>query len=206
MSSQSGPAVSVLLVDDDRSLSSALGEYLESQGFLVTICETCQQAVQLLSSPEQRFQILLCDLRLPDGDGMDVIKASREREQALLTAVMTGYASLETALEAIRLGAYDYITKPFSLDEIDILIKNMCDKLRLLDENRLAQEKLHQVYSRMELLQDEKLELLRVHREMRKEFDDLSHKMDQVIHLLRMLLANHVRGGQSLPFDQTYRS
>jgi DNA-binding NtrC family response regulator len=180
--------LSLLLVEDDKDLGDTLREYLETDGLDVTVCDSCKGALDLLKSPGNNFQMILTDLLLPDGDGFEIVRASKERNPETLAAVMTGYASLQTAVEAIRLGAYDYITKPFSLDEIDILLGNMRDKLTLEKENREGQRKLHQVYSKVETLQDEKMELMRLNREMRREFEALSEKLDQVIQLLSLFV------------------
>lgn len=181
----------LLLVEDDKDLGDTLQEYLEADGLNVTVCESCKTALDLLKTPDANYMMILTDLLLPDGDGFEIVRASKERNPNALAAVMTGYASLQTAVEAIRLGAYDYITKPFSLDEIDILLGNMREKLTLQKENREGQRKLHQVYSKVETLQDEKMELMRLNREMRREFESLSDKLDQVIQLLSLFVSTN---------------
>lgn len=181
--------LNLLLVEDDKDLGETLSEYLEADGLSVTVCDSCKTALELLHTPGKSYQMILTDLLLPDGDGFEIVRASKERDPDTLAAVMTGYASLQTAVEAIRLGAYDYITKPFSLDEIDILVGNMKDKLTLQKENREGQRKLHQVYSKVETLQDEKMELMRLNRDMRREFEALSEKLDQVIQLLSLFVS-----------------
>lgn len=180
-------ALSVLLVDDDKDLRETLAQYLEGEGFRVTACRNCHEAMEALDAPGARFHLVLADLRLPDGDGLEVVKKSGQAGNCL-AAVMTGYASLETALEAIRSGAYDYITKPFSLDEIDILIRNMSEKLQLTEQNRQTQQRLEQVYSRVGILHDEKVELIRSNREMKREFESLSGKLDELTGLLHSVL------------------
>jgi DNA-binding NtrC family response regulator len=179
----------LLLVEDDKDLGDTLKEYLETDGLQVTVCENCREALDVLRRPGRKFHMILTDLLLPDGDGFDVVRVAKQGHPNILAAVMTGYASLQTAIEAIRLGAYDYITKPFSLDEIEILIRNMSDKLNLERENREGQHKLHQVYSKVETLQDEKMELIRLNREMKREFENLAEKLDQVIQLLSLFVS-----------------
>jgi two-component system response regulator PilR (NtrC family) len=181
---ESAAKLHLLIVEDDSDLSEALSEYLERDGLDVTTGDSCAKALELLKAPGAQFQMLLTDLLLPDGDGFEVIKAAKERNPKILAAVMTGYASLKTAVEAIRLGAYDYITKPFTLEQIDILVRNMRDKISLEQELREDQQRLRQVFSAVEMLQDEKRELIRLNREVKREFDSLSRKMDQVLELL----------------------
>jgi DNA-binding NtrC family response regulator len=186
--------IRLLLVDDDRDLSDALSSFIKSKGVLVASCNTTAEAKTLLQSEGERFQILLSDLRLPDGDGLELIELAKTKNPAILAALMTGYASLETALKAIQLGAYDYITKPFSLNEIEILIRNMCDKIMLEESARRARREIEEangrmrdIYSKVDTLHDEKLELMRLNREMKKEFLSLSNKVDQVIQLLQVI-------------------
>ncbi len=187
-------AIELLLVDDDRDLNDALSSFIKSKGVSVTACNTSREAEDCLSEKGERFHILLCDLRLPDGDGLKLIEIAKSKNPVILAALMTGYASLETALKAIQLGAYDYITKPFSLNEIEILIRNMCDKIRLEEGARRAEreieeanEKLRDIYAKIDTLHDEKLELMRLNREMKKEFLSLSNKMDQMLQLLQII-------------------
>jgi len=184
----------LLLVDDDRDLADVLAEFLKSQGIKVTVTHCVTEASAELKKASLRYQIILSDLRLPDGDGLSLIELAKKENPELLAAVMTGYASLETALKAIRLGAYDYITKPFNLSEIEILIRNMCDRISLeektreaREETRDAQSKLHEIYNKVDALLDEKLELMRLNREMKKEFGVLSNKVEQVLQVLGVL-------------------
>lgn len=187
-------AVELLLVDDDRDLNDALSSFIKSKGIVVTTCNTSSQAEDCLHREGERFHILLSDLRLPDGDGLKLIEIAKLKNPAILAALMTGYASLETALKAIQLGAYDYITKPFSLNEIEILIRNMCDKIRLEEGARRAEReieeahvKLRDIYTKIDTLHDEKLELMRLNREMKREFLSLSNKVDQVLQFLQIV-------------------
>ncbi len=184
LESSSPMELSILLVDDDEDLREALGECLESCGHEVVLCGGCREAMARLNESGQDFHIILTDLILPDGDGFEIIKLSQEKNSRALTAIMTGYASLETALKAIRLGAYDYITKPFNFDEIEILIRNMCDKVRLMEENRQANRKVCELYAQLAALREEKVELASSNCEMRREFERLSRKLDCLIELL----------------------
>jgi len=186
--------IQLLLVDDDQDLGDALAEFLKSKGLSVTGAGTCQEAKNHLQAERSHFDIVLTDLRLPDGDGLSLIEAAKLKNPSVLAALMTGYASLETALKAIQLGAYDYITKPFSLNEIEILIRNMCDKIRLEEkalraqrESEAANEKLREIYGKIDTLHDEKIELMRLNREMKREFASLSNKVDQVMQLLQVI-------------------
>jgi DNA-binding NtrC family response regulator len=202
----SNTPIQLLLVDDDRDLSDALAEFLRSRDLSVTACHSNAEASAELRRRGTEFQILLSDLRLPDGDGLQLIELAKRQNPNILAALMTGYASLETALKAIQLGAYDYITKPFSLNEIEILVRNMCDKIRLEEnarrahrEIREANEKLREIYSRIDVLHDEKIELMRLNREMKKEFATLTNKVDQVLQMLQVVFPQVQKPGWSDP-------
>ncbi len=199
-------SIQLLLVDDDRDLGDVLAEFLKSKGLSITSASTCLEAKAHLQAERSHFDIVLTDLRLPDGDGLSLIEAAKLKNPVVLAALMTGYASLETALKAIQLGAYDYITKPFSLNEIEILIRNMCDKIRLEEkalraqrESEVANEKLREIYGKIDTLHDEKIELMRLNREMKREFASLSNKVDQVMQLLQVIFpqANRSRWTES---------
>ena len=195
----------LLLIDDDKDLREALAGFLSTRGLKVTSCSDCANARNRLSEEGAHFHIILSDLCLPDGDGLDLIELAKDRNPEILATIMTGYASLDTALKAIRVGAYDYITKPFSLDEIEILARNMCDKLLLekkaaqaQEETLEAREKLHQIYAKMDQLHYEKLELMRLNREMKREFLNLSNKVDQIHEQLRVIFPQANQGDRRL--------
>ncbi|MFQ5739155.1 MAG: response regulator [Acidobacteriota bacterium] len=174
----------VLLVEDNNDLRDAVGQCLDSKGYKVTKCGTCREASMALERPGSSFDILLVDLKLPDGEGLEVLKKARKHNPQLLAAIMTGYASLETALKAIRLGAYDYITKPFGFDEIEILVRNMTDKLLLMKENREIESRLKNLSAQIEKLRDDKAELMRANRELKAGFSQILGKLDQISGLL----------------------
>lgn len=170
--------LNVLLVDDDADLSAALQEFLQDEGYDVTCCASRGSALKALASDV--FHIVLTDLKLPDGDGLEVVKTAKAQDRGIVAAVMTGYASLETALKAIRLGAYDYVTKPFNFDEIEILIANMSDKVRLMDENRRIQDRLDILSRNFDDLSAVKVELGRLTRLLREGFEKLEKRFDQL--------------------------
>jgi DNA-binding NtrC family response regulator len=174
----------ILLVDDDDDLRAALKECLESLELTVIGCANCREALAVLNDPGATVQMVLTDLILPDGEGFEIIRACAEKSPDVLTAIMTGYASLESALRAIRLGAYDYITKPFGFDEIEVLIRNMGEKVRLMEENRRSREIVDRLYSRIEVLREEKMELALLNRDMHTEFERISKKLDAILEVL----------------------
>ncbi len=83
-----------------------------------------------------RFRLVVTDLQLPIVDGLEVLRTAREVNPTCFVVIVTGYASLDSAIQAVRLGAYDYLTKPFSLGQLDVLLGRVQDRLTLEEENR----------------------------------------------------------------------
>ncbi|MGZ6971392.1 MAG: sigma-54-dependent transcriptional regulator, partial [Thermoanaerobaculia bacterium] len=106
----------ILLVEDEKITRVSLARTLAKAGHEVTACETAAAAIEALDAAT--FDAVLTDLRLPRGSGMDVLKSALALEPAPGVILMTAYASVETAVEAIKLGAYDYLTKPFSPEQL----------------------------------------------------------------------------------------
>ncbi len=106
----------ILLVEDEKITRVSLSRTLAKAGHAVTACETAAEALEALGKPA--FDLVLTDLRLPRGSGMDVLRAALSLERPPAVILMTAYASVETAVEAIKLGAADYLTKPFSPEQL----------------------------------------------------------------------------------------
>src|ERR1051326_2959497 len=134
------PETRVLVVDDERSMRELLSITLGRAGYHVTLADGGAAAMQRLRA--ESFALVVTDLRMRDVDGMAVLRAARERDDDTVVVVVTAYASTETAVEAMKLGAYDYVTKPFKLDEIRVTLANALERKRLKDENRLLRRQL----------------------------------------------------------------
>ncbi len=134
------PRVRVLLIEDDPSLAEVLRDELASRGHELTVAGSVADARRHIEEAE--FDVAVTDLMLPDGRGLDVLRGLREQGAPTQCIVLTGYATMETALEAMKLGAYDYLTKPTRLDEIDLLIGKAAEKARLLWENAALRVRL----------------------------------------------------------------
>jgi len=127
----------ILVVDDDCDLRLTLCEYLESLNFTVSSAPNGSEAISLLQSGKSSFDIILTDLVMPPGpDGMQVLKVAKQLNPFSYVVVMTGYSSIETAIESIRCGAFDYLTKPFKLAQIEIVASRILEYLNLLDDNK----------------------------------------------------------------------
>lgn len=124
----------ILVVDDDEVMRQTLSDVLKKKGYAVSTADTGGQTIS--SIKEQLFDLILLDIRLPDMDGLDVLKGIKEIESDIMVIVMTAYSDVQTAVTAMKSGAYDYIDKPFELEELKILIKKALETQNLKNEIR----------------------------------------------------------------------
>src|SRR5688500_2150508 len=124
----------VLVVDDEQSMRELLGIMLRQVGYDVTQADGGEAAIQTLQNTDA-FDLVITDLRMRKVDGLAVLRAAKEHSPRTVVLVVTAFASTETAVEAMKLGAYDYVTKPFKLDELKLTIANALERKRLQEEN-----------------------------------------------------------------------
>src|SRR2546427_803983 len=134
------PDTRVLVVDDERSMREVLAIMLKQAGHDVTVADGGEAAIRALQS--NTFDLVITDLRMRQVDGLAVLRATKEHSPQTVVLVVTAFASTETAVEAMKLGAYDYLTKPFKLDEIKLTIANALERKRLQDENQALKRQL----------------------------------------------------------------
>ena len=128
------------MVDDELSMRELLSITLRQAGYEVSLADGGATAIDALR--QESFSLVITDLRMRGSDGMDVLRAAREIAPDTVVIVVTAYASTTTAVEAMKLGAYDYVTKPFKLDEIRVTIANALERKRLAEENRALRRQL----------------------------------------------------------------
>src|SRR5712691_2423271 len=119
----------VLVVDDEESVVVTIKAILQLDGYNVATTTSGLQARGMVRDVE--YDLVLTDLRLEDGDGLDVLKAVRERYPETVTIMLTGYASLESAIQALRAGAYDYLVKPSEVEELRATVGRGIERRRL---------------------------------------------------------------------------
>jgi two-component system response regulator PilR (NtrC family) len=130
----------VLVVDDEKSMRELLVITLERAGYDVVAADGGESALDVLR--REAFDAVITDLRMPRIDGLQVLRAAKEAAPETTVIVLTAVASTETAVEAMKLGAYDYITKPFKLDEVELIMRNGLERKRLRDENFYLRKQL----------------------------------------------------------------
>jgi DNA-binding NtrC family response regulator len=132
--------LNLLIVDDERSIREACREVAQSLGFSAQIADSAEQAYRALES--QSYDAVLLDLRLPGAGGLDALRRIKDRRPEAVVIVVTGYGTVQSAVQAMKNGAYDYVTKPFSVDELKLLLERVASHLKLKSENRLLREKV----------------------------------------------------------------
>jgi len=136
--------VRILVVDDEPSMREMLSIVLRRDGYEVLVAENGRDAIaQLRARP---FDLLLSDIKMPDVTGVDVLRAAKEINRDIVAFMVTAYASTSTAVEAMRLGAVDYFTKPFSMDELRLKIRQHLETHQLKQENLLLKKALNTRY------------------------------------------------------------
>lgn len=135
-----GDACRVLVVDDDPGILSLLDDYLAMQGFSVTAFDSGLAAMEVIG--KEYFDIVLTDLRMPDLSGIDILTGVKNVNPDTEVIIVTGFATVESAIEALKLGGYDYLQKPVKLDRLKILIERILEKKRLASENTLLKSRL----------------------------------------------------------------
>ena len=134
----------ILVVDDEESVRKLLTAVLRKEGYLVEVAEDGREALEKVQaiSPD----LVLMDVRMPQLDGLSAFKAMRKSKGDVLVILMTAFAAVETAVEAMKIGAYDYIIKPFNIDEVKLLIKRALQMQTLTEEVKALRQELYSNY------------------------------------------------------------
>lgn len=130
----------LLIVEDDQILREMLEHYLKTDGFTVDVAVNGRDGYE--KHKQNSYDLIITDLNMPQMTGIELVQKVREFDDFVEFIIVTGYATLESAVEAVRIGAFDYIVKPFKLDELRVAVKNACDKIMLKKTNRELLEKL----------------------------------------------------------------
>lgn len=130
----------VLIVDDDRDTLELLRELMAKEGHQVRAASSAESALALMSQEEPN--LVISDIQMPGMDGLALLAETRKRHPETLVILLTAYGSLATAVEGIKAGAFDYLSKPFLVDEIRLLVRRALEHRRVLNENRALREQL----------------------------------------------------------------
>jgi len=134
----------ILVIDDDKIILDSLCEFLTLEGFLTSGAETLKGALAKLE--QEYYNLVITDVNLPDGDGLELLDVIREKHPQTVAIVITGYGSIESAVKAIKQGAYEYLTKPIIDDELRLAIEKAIKQQSLMSENESLRLQLEQKY------------------------------------------------------------
>ncbi len=135
----------ILVVDDEEVVRDVLSTFLRNEEYYVDLAEDGVKALQMVDAGE--YDVVLLDLMMPETDGFSVLESFRSRENCPATIVLTAFGSIERAVQATKLGAFDFITKPFKNDEVLVAVKNAAEQRRLRIENARLKDTLRQRYN-----------------------------------------------------------
>ncbi len=142
----------ILVVDDEVSIREFLDIMLKKEGYEVSLAEDGQKAKELIA--KKTFDMVISDLQMPNVTGLELLKFVKENYSEVVFMLITAFGTTETAVEAMKMGAYDYITKPFKLDEVRLNIANALRSRNLEVENRVLRKELVKEYSFQNMIGD----------------------------------------------------
>jgi len=134
----------ILVIDDDKIILDSLCEFLTLEGFRTSGAETLKGALAKLE--QEHYSLVITDVNLPDGDGLELLDIIRENHPQTVTLVITGYGTIESAVKAIKQGAYDYLTKPIVDDDLRLAVERAIKQQSLMSENENLRLQLEQKY------------------------------------------------------------
>jgi len=135
----------ILVVDDERSIRNTLKDILEHENFEVILAEDGLEALDKMELGP--FDVILCDIKMPQMDGIELLDKIKEREPDAVVVMISGHGTIDTAVEAIKKGAFDFISKPLDLNRLLITIRNATDKTQLVSETRELKRKVSKTYN-----------------------------------------------------------
>ncbi len=173
----------LLVADDEEIFRVLLRRTLSDEGYLVETAEDGLHAIDLVK--RMPFDVILSDIMMPRAGGIEVLKTAKKLDSDVMVILITGYASLDTALAAIKEGAYDYITKPFQLEEIKLTVANAIESRFLRSENKLLMEKLQAAYGKIKTLMDSRNRVTRTLEDIDDELDRKQREIYNGVQVLR---------------------
>jgi DNA-binding NtrC family response regulator len=132
--------ISILIVDDEESVRDSLYNWFIEDGYRVACAEDAKKALNILESED--FDIILADIKMPGMDGLEMLKRIKSLRKESAVIMMTAFATVDTAVQTLKDGAFDYVTKPFDPDDLSHLIRNASRQITLAEENEILREKL----------------------------------------------------------------
>jgi DNA-binding NtrC family response regulator len=130
----------LLIVDDERAIREGCREAAQAVGYNAFVADSAEHAYRVMDT--QSIDVVLLDLKLPGAGGLEALRQIKSRRPDAIIIVITGYATVQSAVQAMKFGAYEYLTKPFSLEELKVLLEHVADDVKMNAEKRVLREKL----------------------------------------------------------------
>jgi len=150
------PSIRSVIVDDDRTIGDVLKDLITKEHISVEVFNDGLEAIEFIM--KEPVDVVITDLIMPRIGGMEVLRQAKAMNPEVVVIIITGHGSLESAIEAIRQGAYDYIKKPFKLQEMEIVFNNAVEKVNLIRENTQLLKELREAYDRLLVIKKERNE------------------------------------------------
>ena len=142
--------ISILIVDDEESVRDSLCNWFTEDGYAVSCAGNAKTALQILES--EQYDIVLADIKMPGMDGLEMLRRIKAHKHDTIVIVMTAFATVDTAVKALKDGAYDYVTKPFDPDDLSHLVRNASKQITLADENEVLRSRIDSLESVEDLI------------------------------------------------------
>ena len=134
----------ILVVDDERSIRNTLKEILEYEGHEIALAENGLVAIEMVKA--KPYDLIFCDIKMPEMDGIEVLDKIQEINSEIPVVMISGHGNIDTAVESIKKGAYDFIEKPLDLNRILITLRNATDKTVLVKETKKLQKRVSKTF------------------------------------------------------------
>ena len=131
----------ILIIDDERSIRNTLRDILEFEKYIVDEAQDGIEGFQKIQ--KQKYDVILCDIKMPKLDGIDLLQKIQQMESSIPIIMISGHGNIETAVEAVKKGAYDFIQKPLDLNRLLVSIRNAIDRTSLINETKILKRKIH---------------------------------------------------------------
>lgn len=135
---------SILIVDDERSIRNSLKEILEHEEYTIETAENGHQALETLK--QKQIDLVLCDIKMPQMDGIELLSIIQKEYTSMPVVMISGHGDIETAVECLKKGAYDFLQKPLDLNRILVTVRNALDKSNLITETKTLRKKIYSKY------------------------------------------------------------
>ncbi|HEW81067.1 MAG TPA: sigma-54-dependent Fis family transcriptional regulator, partial [Nitrospirae bacterium] len=130
----------ILVVDDEKSMREILQIFLENEGYSVSVASNGAAAIEDIK--KDIFDLIITDMKMPKASGLDLLKSTKQVSPDTIVVIITAFGNTDSAVEAMKLGAYDYLQKPFQMDEIRLVVKNALEKQELRKDVSVLKEQL----------------------------------------------------------------